>query len=94
MGMGFSARRSKRGRLWRTQRHRGKETIVARQARRPSNTLEVRITFEPSRVSSTCVVQAYERIVPITRRTTPSARAAKQVENAPAMQRVGRRQDP
>ena len=40
-----------------------------------STTLEVRITFEPSRVSPACVVQAYEQVVPITRRPAPRARA-------------------
>ena len=77
----------------RTRRHGSKETSVARRAHRPSNILEVRITFEPSRVSSACVVQAYERVVPITRRMTPHARSARQVESAPLTQRVGRRQD-
>ena len=44
---------------------------MARRGRTRSTTLEVRITFEPSRVSPACVAQAYERVVPITRRTPP-----------------------
>ena len=65
---------------------------MARRAHKPSRILEVRITFEPSRVSSTCVVQAYERVVPITRRTPPHALSAGPSEDAPPTQHVGRRQ--
>ena len=39
-------------------------------ARREPNTtkaLEVSVMFEPSHVAPACVVQAYERVVPITR---------------------------
>ena len=39
---------------------------MARRARIP--TLEIRITFEPSRVSPDWVVQAYEQVVPLRRR--------------------------
>lgn len=31
--------------------------------------LEVHVVFESSRVASECLVEAYERVVPITRRT-------------------------
>ena len=48
--------------------HRSKEASVARRARRTLRTLEVHSTFEPSRVSSVCVAQAYEQVVPVTRR--------------------------
>jgi hypothetical protein len=77
----------------RTRRHGSKETSVARRAHRPSNILEVRITFAPSRVSSAGVVQAYERVVPIPRRLTPHARSARPAESAPLTQHGGRRQD-
>ena len=70
----------------------GKEARVARRGRTGSTTMEVRITFEPSRVSPACVVQAYERVVPITRRPTPQARAPQQAEGVPQTQPVGRRQ--
>ena len=70
----------------------GKETRVARREHTGSITLAVRITFEPSRVSPACVVQADERVVPITRRPTPQARAPQQAEGAPQTQHVGRRQ--
>ena len=59
-----------------------------------SRTLEVRLTFEPSRVSPACVVQAYERVVPITRRPAPRARSARQAEDAQQTQHVGGRQHP
>ena len=65
---------------------------VARRGHRRRTTLVVRITFEPSRVSPACVVQAYERVVPITRRPTPQARGPQQAEGAPQTQHVGRRQ--
>ena len=72
----------------------GKETRVARREHTGSITLEVRITFEPSRVSAACVVQAYERVVPITRRPAPRARCARQAVDAQPMQQVGGRQHP
>ena len=64
---------------------------MARRAHRGSKTLEVRITFEPSRVSPACVTQAYERVVPITRHPMPQERSTRQAECAPETQRVGRR---
>lgn len=73
-------------------RHGYKEARVARRGHIRRTTLAVRITFEPSRVSPACVVQAYERVVPITRRLTPQARAPQQAEGAPQTQHVGRRQ--
>jgi hypothetical protein len=65
---------------------------VARREHTRSTTLEVRITFAPSRVSPACVVQAYERVVPITRRPAPRARSLRQAEGAQQTQHVGRRQ--
>jgi hypothetical protein len=76
----------------RTRRHGSKETRVARRAHKASRTLEVRLTFEPSRVSSTCVVQAYERVVPITRRPAPRVRSVRQAEGAQQTQQGGGRQ--
>jgi hypothetical protein len=67
---------------------------VARRDHNPSRTLEVRITFEPSRVSAACVVQAYERVVPITRRPAPQTRSARQATSAQPTQYVGGRQHP
>ena len=92
MGTGFSGHRSSCGSLWSTRRHGSKESSVARRAHKASRTLEVRLTFEPSRVSAACVVQAYERVVPITRRSAPRARASQQAEGAPQTQHVGGRQ--
>ena len=92
MGMGFSGHRSTRWRLVTSPRQGNKEAVVARRARTRSTTLEVRITFEPSRVSPACVAQAYERVVPITRRTTPQTLPPRQDEGARQTQHVGRRQ--
>ena len=71
MGTGFLGPRSRRGRPWRTRHHGSTEAVVARREHTRSTPLEVRITCEPSRVSPACVAQAYERVVPITRRTPP-----------------------
>jgi hypothetical protein len=62
------------------------------QHRARNQCLEVRITFEPSWVSPACVAQAYERVVPITRRLAPQACAPQPAESAPPTQQVGRRQ--
>ena len=64
---------------------------MARRERIRTTPLEVRLTFEPSRLSPACIVQAYERVVPITRRTTPQALPPRLDEDALQMQRVGRR---
>jgi len=92
MGTGFLGRPSRRGRPWKTRHHGSKEAVVARREHTRSTTLEVRITFEPSRVSPACVAQAYERVVPITRRTTPQALPPWPDENVQQTQPVGRRQ--
>ena len=92
MGTGFWGLRARRGNPWRARRHGSKESLVARREHRHSRTLEVRITFEPSHVSPACVAQAYERVVPITRRTTPQALPPRQAECTPPTQHGGRRQ--
>jgi hypothetical protein len=92
MGMDFWEPLSSECPLMNTPRHGSKEASVARRGHSRRTTLVVRITFEPSRVSPACVVQAYERVVPITRRPTPQARAPQQAEDAPQTQHVGRRQ--
>ena len=94
MGMGSSGHRSRCGKVWGTQRHGSKESSVARRPHQASRTLEVRRTFEPSRVSAACVVQAYEWVVPITRRPAPRARDLRQREDAQLMQPVGGRPHP
>jgi hypothetical protein len=69
-----------------------KEASVARRGRTGSTPLEVRVTFEPSWVSPACVVQAYERVVPITRRLAPQARAPQPAKSASQTPQVGRSQ--
>jgi hypothetical protein len=63
-------------------------------ARRELNTtqaLGVSVMFEPSRVSPACVAQAYEQVVPSTRRTTSRSAALRQGACGRQMPRVGRR---
>jgi hypothetical protein len=69
---------------------------VARRASPPIPTLEVRVMFEPRRLSSACVAQAYEHVVPITCRmgagashTSPAGHRTAREEKT---QHVGRRQ--
>ena len=90
--MGFWGLHSREWLLATTQRHGSKEASVARRVRTSSTPLEVRITFEPSRGGPACVAQAYERVVPITRRPAPRAGSPPQTESAPPRQHVGGRQ--
>jgi len=92
MGMDFWEHLSSECPLMHPPRHGHKEASVAHRGHSGRTTLAVRITFEPSRVSPACVVQAYERVVPITRRPTPQARVPQQAEGALQTQHVGRRQ--
>jgi hypothetical protein len=45
---------------------------MARREPKPTKALEVSVMFEPSHVAPACVAQAYERVVPITRRAAPT----------------------
>ena len=92
--MGFWGLHSRECHLAKGPRHGHKEASVARRGHGRRTTLAVRNTFEPSRVSPACVVQAYERVVPITRRPAPQARAVRQLEDAQPTQHVGGRQHP
>ncbi len=63
-------------------------------ARREPNTtkaLEVSVRFEPNRLSSTCVVQAYEQVVPLTQRTASGAAHRGFAGRKQTVQPVGRR---
>ncbi len=91
MGTGFSGHRCTPCCLLTSPRHGSKEAVVARRVRTRTTTLEVRLSFEPSRVSPACIVQAYERVVPITRRTPPQALPPRPDEDARQTQQVGRR---
>jgi len=44
--------------------------MASREPKKPKavKPLEVRVMFEPSRLAAACIVQAYERVVPVTRR--------------------------
>jgi hypothetical protein len=92
MVTGFWGHLSRVGRPMNALRPGGKEASVARRGRTGSTTLEVRSTFEPSWGSPACVAQAYERVVPITRRRAPRAGTPPPAERASQTQQVGRRQ--
>jgi len=51
--------------------------------------LEVRIMFEPSRIASACLVQAYERVVPLTRRALASLCQSREVNRDKIKRSVG-----
>jgi hypothetical protein len=70
MARGFSAPRSNLVRVVPTRRPWAKETMVARRERQQTQPREIRVTFEPSRLSQASVAQAYEQVVPIVRRLT------------------------
>jgi hypothetical protein len=64
---------------------------MARRERTHNIVLEIRVTFEPSRVSSACIAQANEQVVPIPRRTTSPSVPIRQEAHGRQLQRVGRR---
>ena len=74
--MAFSARQFTSAHASKRPRHRRKETLVARRNRQPPKTREILTRFEPSRLSSSWVAQAYEQIVPIVRRTASKTPAS------------------
>jgi hypothetical protein len=90
MVTGFWGRHSRWGGLLSNRRHSREEAVVARRAHIP--TLEIRIAFEPSRVSPAWVMQAYEQVVPIRHRTTSEEHEPRPVHRERQTQRGGRRQ--
>ena len=64
---------------------------MARREHTHNLVLEIRVTFEPSRVSSACMAQAYEQVVPIPRRTTSPSVPSRQEAHGRQLQGVGRR---
>ena len=63
---------------------------VAHRDRTNPRTLTVRRTFEPTRIAPACVVDAYERVVPIARRTIRSDRYHEQVPQLGTKRRKGK----
>jgi hypothetical protein len=84
MAKGFSAPRFSSARAVTIRRHWDKEMIVVRRERHHPQAREIRVTFEPSRLSLAWTVQAYEQVMPIVRRTTmrPARRERGQSEEA------------
>jgi hypothetical protein len=65
----FSALRCSSARAVTIQRHRDKEMIVGYRERHHPQPREIRVTFDPSRLSLSWIAQAYGQVVPIIRRT-------------------------
>jgi hypothetical protein len=91
MGMDFWERRSRRAASRSSPHHSREEAVVARRARPRLPTREIRITFEPSHISSACMMQAYEPVVPRQRRPTGAGLDLRAEEGPLQTQRVGRR---
>ena len=87
----FWARRSRRGGPVISRLSGSKEAVVARREPPSRTMLEVRVMFEPSRLSPACVAQAYEEVVPITRRSASQASHTERAGRESTMQRGGRR---
>jgi len=62
---------------------------MARREPKTTKALEVSVMFEPSHVAPACVVQAYERVVPMTRGATPAPRHNTCAGRERLTQRVG-----
>ena len=65
---------------------------MARREHKHRQTLKVHVTFEPNRISQDCVAQAYEQVVPITRRSPARPVPDRQAKGPGSTQPVGRRQ--
>ena len=83
MVMGFWVHRFRSKRPALARRHRSKETVVARRERPKPQTREIRVTFEPHRLSPAWIAQAYEQVVPIKRRSTTKALAPRGSAQSP-----------
>ena len=86
MARGFSVPRSTWARAGTIRGQRDKETMVARREHRQIQPREIRVTFEPSRLSLAWMAQADEQVIPIVRQTT-SRPASRHGEDAAALQR-------
>jgi hypothetical protein len=62
---------------------------MAHREPKTTKALEVSVMFEPSHVAPACVAQAYERVVPITRRATPTDQHHSRAGRERLTQRVG-----
>jgi hypothetical protein len=62
---------------------------MARREPKTAQALEVSVMCELSHVAPACVAQAYERVVPITRRATPAPQHNSRAGRERLQQRVG-----
>ena len=90
MGPGFRVPRCSVSRLTTTLIRGITGGRVAHRDRTKSRTLTVRRTFEPTRIAPACVVDAYERVVPIARRPIRSDRSHEQVPQLGTNRRKGK----
>jgi hypothetical protein len=74
-----------------TSHLRGIKEVIIVASREPKKAplLEVRVMYEPSRIAPACLVQAYERLVPLTRRAVASSRQDRQVSRDKIKRTVG-----
>jgi hypothetical protein len=64
---------------------------MARREPNATKALAVSVIFEPNRLSSACVVQAYEQVVPLTQRTASGGAHSGGAGRKRTVQPVGRR---
>jgi hypothetical protein len=62
---------------------------MVRREPNTTKTLEVSVRFEPSHVAPACIAQAYERVVPMTRRAASSPQHHGRAGRERLTQRVG-----
>lgn len=75
MVTGFWVHRFRSKRPAQARHYRSKETVVARRERLKPQKREIRIKFEPHRLSPAWIAQAYEQVVSSARRSTTQALA-------------------
>jgi hypothetical protein len=93
MAMGFWGLHSAWGPSGPVPQPRSKETVVARRANTPRQSLEVSLTFEPGHISPAWVAQAYEWVMPIRHRPARSQPLATAQAEQPMPQHLVRRRE-
>jgi hypothetical protein len=63
---------------------------VAHRDRTKARSLTVRRSFEPTRIAPACLVDAYEQVVPITRRPIRGARTHERISPLATKRRTGK----
>jgi hypothetical protein len=89
MGPGFWAHLSTWWSLTTSQESGSEEAVMARREPNTTKALAVSVMFEPSHIAPACVAQAYERVVPITRRAIPAPQHNRRAGRERLQQHVG-----